>query len=71
MFGSYRWSNGSKMQNIEPKFEPLALSSSDWPVTAWVKRMPGVSLAIRSHLSSTSLVFSSETESGSWTLARR
>ena len=45
------------MQNIEPKFDPLALKSSDWPVMAWVNRMPGVvDLAIFSHLSRTALV---------------
>ena len=31
MLGSCRLSKGSKMQNIEPKFDPFALSRSDWP----------------------------------------
>ena len=40
-------------------------------MTAWVNRMPGVSRAIASQRSLIALVRSSETESGSWTLASR
>ena len=34
------------MTNIEPKFEPLALSSIDWPVIACVILTPGRRCAI-------------------------
>ena len=52
------------MQNMEPKFDPFALNRNDWPVMAWVNRIPGVSRAIASHLSRTALVRSSEVRVG-------
>jgi len=69
--GFGRSSNGASMQNIEPKFEPLALSSIDWPVIVWVCRTPGVFLAICSMKFIVSWVRWSDVASGSWTFTRR
>ena len=38
------------MMNIEPKFEPKALSTNDWPDRVQVCSTPGVSMAIFSNL---------------------
>ena len=64
--GFRRSSNGFRITNIEPKFELLALSSSDRPATPVVCLTPGISRVIRSMRSITSLVRCKDAESGSW-----
>ena len=65
--GERRFSKGSKMTNIEPKFEPLAACTNEYPATVSVCTTPGVCRVISSIFASASLVRSKEAESGSWT----
>ena len=53
---------------IVPKFEPLAVRISDWPVIVWVNRTPGTSRQICSIRSIATWVRSIEAASGNCTL---
>ena len=57
--------------NIEPKFEPLAFSTNDWPVMPVACWTPGVFRAIFSIWRITASVRSVEAASGSCTLTIR
>ena len=63
-----RFSNGSRITNIEPKLELFACWMNEMPLIAWVWAMPGVARVILSTCATTALVRSSEAESGSCTL---
>ena len=66
-----RWWNSSSITYIAPKLGALALSRIDWPEIATVCLTPGDLRAISSTLRMTAWVFSTEVESGSWTLTSR
>ncbi len=65
--GSFRWENGSRVMNIEPKFEPLAPCTKEKPATVSVCATPLVLRAISSTFAKAALVRSSDAASGSCT----
>ena len=60
--GSRRSSNGFSVMNIEPRFEPMALSTNERPGLPRVWATPGVSRAIFSTARLTSAVRSSDAD---------
>ena len=65
-----RFSNGSRVMNIEPKLEPLADCTKEKPATVRVWATPGCCRAIFSICARASSVRCNDAESGNWMPAR-
>ena len=66
-----RWWKSSSITYIAPKLGALALSRIDWPAIATVCFTPGIFRRVSSTRLITFWVFSTEVESGIWTLTSR